>query len=70
MECIYNYEMQFKQPKKENFASIVTPTREDRYNKRRYESAQSEKAKKTAYTQSNIIVNLCHLNDTFPTIRY
>ena len=68
MECIYNYEMQFKQPKKENFASIVTPTREDRYNKRRYESAQSEKAKKTVYTQSNIIVNLCHLNDTFPTI--
>ena len=46
MERIYNYEMRSKPAEKEKFPCIVTPTREDRYNKRRYEFAQTEKAKK------------------------
>ena len=66
MEHIYNYEMRSKPVEIETFPCIVTSTREDRHDKRRCELAQTEKAKKTAYTQSNVIVNLRHLNETFP----
>ena len=68
MEYIYNYELQSKPVVKENFTCIITPTREDRYNKQRYESTQTKKAKKTAYMQSNIIINLWYLNETFPNV--
>ena len=70
MERIYNYKIQSKLAVKENFTFIITPTREDRYKKRWYESEQTKKAKKTAYTQSNIIINLYHLNKTFPNISF
>ena len=66
MERIYNYEMRSKPAEIETFPCIVTPTREDRHNKRRYEFAQTEI--KNCLTQSNVIVNLCHLNETFPNI--
>ena len=46
MERIYNYEMRSKPAEIETLPCIVTPTREDRHNKRRYELAQTEKAKK------------------------
>ena len=68
MERIYNYKIQSKLAVKENFTFIITPTREDRYKKRWYESEQTKKAKKTACTQSNIIVNLCYSNEIFPNI--
>ena len=46
MERIHNYEMRSKPAEIETLPCIVTPTREDRHKKRRYELAQTEKAKK------------------------
>ena len=61
LQLIHNHENNNNELPNDNTSAIVTPTRESRHNKRRFEFIELEEKTKQAYLENNRLATMEHL---------